>query len=143
MKKSIVICLVALAGFIALPASANIAIITNPEGDSQNLTVISGKAGLRNAPVFPVDERISSCCDVLISESKTQDLIFELDENRVFIIQDYTNLLGLAPSLFGVLASDSTGEAVLSGGGITRAGNDLHSQPWRFVPDSKKEICIS
>ena len=117
MRKLIAICLVVLAGFIALPASANIAIITNPEGDSQNLTVISGKAGLRNAPVFPVDERISSCCDVLISESKTQDLIFELGETLAFVIQDYAN--SRAPLLFGSLSvgSGSTGDKV--SGGIT------------------------
>jgi hypothetical protein len=116
MKKSIAICLVALAGFIVLPASANIAVVANPEGDGQAPMIISGKAGLRNAPAFPADERISSCCDVLISESKTQDPIFELGEIRVFVIQDYANLLGLAPSLFGVLAIDSAGKAVFRGG---------------------------
>jgi len=108
------VCLVVLAGFIALPASANIAVVANPEGDSQDLMIISSKAGLRNAPVFPADERIFFCYDVLISESKTRDLIFELGETLAFIIQDYTN--SLAPLLFGSLG---VGSGSVDSGGIT------------------------
>ncbi len=118
MKKSIAICLAALAWFISLPASANLVTVTNTNGDSQGLVVISGTAGgLGNAPAFPADERISSGYDVLTSG--TQNLIFELGEAWAFVIHDYANLFGPAPLLFGSIASDSTGDTVSLCGIIT------------------------
>jgi hypothetical protein len=114
MKKSMAICLVVLVGLIALPASANLVTITNTEGDSQDLMIISGTVEkLGDAPAFPADERISSSYDVLISE--TQDLIFELGETWAFVIQDYTNSLGPAPSLFGSLGVGGDSEKTKRG----------------------------
>lgn len=121
MRKLIAICLVVLAGFIALPASANLVTITNTKGDRQNLMIISSMVKeLGNALAFPADGRVSSSYDVLISESKTQNLIFELGETWVFVIQNYISSLGLVPSLFGSIGVGSGSTAdMLSSGGVT------------------------
>ena len=55
----------------------------------------------------------------LISESLNRDLIFEPGETWVFVIQDYVNSFGLAPSLFGSLGVPSVGDQLSSGSIIT------------------------
>ena len=53
----------------------------------------------------------------LIGESKIADGIWQPGETWYFVIQEYTNSLGLAPNLFGSLgiASKSTGDLASSG----------------------------
>jgi PEP-CTERM motif-containing protein len=53
----------------------------------------------------------------LVSESTNTDGVFEDGEAWVFVIQDYTNTLGLAAHLFGTpgICSDSAGDFMSSG----------------------------
>ena len=54
----------------------------------------------------------------LVFESMGQNLIFEPGERWDFIIQDYSNLLGLVPSALASVGVPSPGEPILSSGSI-------------------------
>jgi hypothetical protein len=51
----------------------------------------------------------------LIFESKTPDGIFEVGETWNFVIQNYANVFGLAPSALGTIGVPSVGDLVSSG----------------------------
>ena len=83
--------------------------VADPETSLQNYDEyrINGQAA------FLIDDLYDNT--PLISESMVADLIFAPGETWVFVIQDYQNSLGLAPSLFGSLGVPTAGDSLSSG----------------------------
>lgn len=97
--------------------------VADPETSLQNydgwIDEVPVAVGVNQHEAFRIDD--VGINTPLISESIAGDLIFAPGETWEFVIQDYTNGLGLMPHLFGTVgvASASTGDTFSSGSIIT------------------------
>ena len=64
----------------------------------------------------------------LVFESMNQDSVFEIGETWDFIIQNYTNQLGLAPSALASVGVPTAGDVLSSGSIIARIPNPICKQ---------------
>ena len=103
---------------------ANVAVsITNMTNTFwRNLQYVADpETTLQNYDEYRVNSQLAFLIDnvgvntPLISESMKPDLVFEPGETWVFVIQDYQNSFGLAPSLFASLGVPTAGDQVSSG----------------------------
>ena len=87
--------------------------------------VADPETSLQNYDIYRINGELAFLIDnlnvntPLISESIAADLIFAPGETWIFVIQDYLNSSGLAPSLFGSLGVPTAGDFVSSGSIIT------------------------
>ena len=79
---------------------------------------VGGMAGLAPGTAFRIDRKFNDPLGIhhpLIAESMTQDGIFEIGETWNFVIQDYSNVLGLSAAALDSIGVPSTGNSISSG----------------------------
>ena len=81
---------------------------------------VGGMAGLTPGTAFRIDDKLNApgIHNPLVFESMASDGIFEIGETWNFVIQDYSNALGLSAAALGSIGVPSTVGDTISSGSI-------------------------